>query len=337
MQALLLLRQSHMQNLLSDVGLSLNGDLFRLGTAKDALFEGATTDEIAFTLNFKNGTIAKWVFAYQRPDENVVPIKEHVQDSEIVGLFDDNFNYLQAERIGPRAAFPVSDFHVRQHHQLGARGEYTVHYLYEFGANTVAQSLQHPLATTSALKDQVEAWMGEISPGFRLELTTHPGIDVMSPSVQFVSEKLTSRPFRATSVGFGIFYSLPVVTALLSATPGSLLLIENPEAHLHPKGQSKVGELIAKVANAGVQVLIETHSDHVLNGIRIAVRHSSIDREKVALHFFQRKMKGGQPRTDIVSPKVLKDGRLDIWPDGFFDEWDKSLEILLDPLAQNEL
>ena len=109
-QSLLLLRQSHMQNLLSNVGLSLNGDLFRLGTAKDALYEGAAVDEIAFTIALTDGRVSKWVFAYHRPDENVVPIKEGAEHSTVPGLFDDNFNYLQAERTGPRRHFPFPIF-----------------------------------------------------------------------------------------------------------------------------------------------------------------------------------------------------------------------------------
>ncbi|WP_180834594.1 AAA family ATPase, partial [Vibrio parahaemolyticus] len=67
---------------------------------------------------------------------------------------------------------------------------------------------------------------------------------------------------------------LPIVLALLVTKPGGLVIIENPEAHLHPKGQSYLGRLIQRTAEAGVQVIIETHSDHLLNGIRVAARLS---------------------------------------------------------------
>jgi predicted ATPase len=137
--------------------------------------------------------------------------------------------------------------------------------------------------------------------------------------------------YRSTNVGFGITYVLPVIVALLSSSPGALVLLENPEAHLHPQGQAKVGELIARAASRGIQVVVETHSDHVLNGILIAVHAGILKPEEVNLHFFQRTNKPDDMSSEIISPKVNRDGRLDQWPDGFFDEWDKSLERLLEP------
>lgn len=77
--------------------------------------------------------------------------------------------------------------------------------------------------------------------------------------------------YRAVNVGFGLSYVLPIVLALLVTKPGGLVIIENPEAHLHPRG-SYLGRLIALAAEAGVQVVVETHSDHIINGIRLMPR-----------------------------------------------------------------
>ncbi len=124
----------------------------------------------------------------------------------------------------------------------------------------------------------------------------------------------------------------------VSAAPGALLLIENPEAHLHPKGQGMMGDLLAQVAQTGVQVIIETHSDHVLNGIRLAVHGggepSRLDAEKVRLHFFERRETDNGAEHVVESPRMDRDGRIDRWPEGFFDEWDKSLEALLEPRSE---
>ena len=100
-------------------------------------------------------------------------------------------------------------------------------------------------------------------------------MDLMTFSVAYsLGHKVASSEYRPTNVGFGITYALPIVVSALSARPGSLLIVENPEAHLHPRGQVKMGELLCQASEAGIQVLIETHSDHVLNGIRLAVRDS---------------------------------------------------------------
>jgi len=137
-----------------------------------------------------------------------------------------------------------------------------------------------------------------------------------------------SNRYRATNVGFGITYILPVIVAALASPVGTLLLIENPEAHLHPKGQVCRGDLLARAAHAGVQVVVETHSDHVLNGIRLAVRDGRLQPDHVQMHFFRRPERGGQAN-EVVSPRVDRNGRISSWPNDFFDQWDKSLEALL--------
>ena len=119
---------------------------------------------------------------------------------------------------------------------------------------------------------------------------------------------------------------LPIVVAALSANGGDLLLIENPEVHLHPAGQAEMGTFLAEVASAGVQVLIETHSDHVLNGIRRAVKSGTLVSGDVVLHFFRPRCEDrteGGPQ--VQSPVLDADGNIDNWPDGFFDQFDRDM------------
>jgi predicted ATPase len=339
-QSLLLLRQSYQQNLLQTTGLALNGDLVHIGTAKDALFEGAKEDMIGFDLALSDGiTKGIWRFNYDREADvlGIAPREPTVSDSihspnDIYrsSLFDSNFHYLQAERLGPRRFFETSDFLVRQRRQLGSAGEYTAQFLDTFrNENIVSNILGHPKAVSLTLKDQVEAWLGEVSPGTRITLIPNSDADTINLQYSFVTGNQESNKYRAMNVGFGITYALPILVAVLSSAPGSLLLIENPEAHLHPRGQARIGELLALAAACGVQVVIETHSDHVLNGIRVAVHNRKVPSEEVQLHFFQRSRQDGQSL--VISPHIDKNGRIDQWPDGFFDEWDKSLEALLMP------
>jgi predicted ATPase len=97
--------------------------------------------------------------------------------------------------------------------------------------------------------------------------------------------------------------------------------------HLHPRAQQDIGSLLAETAAAGVQVVVETHSDHVLNGIRLAVKGKKIDSRDVAIHFFA--PSDGVKPCEPVSPRIDEDGRLDLWPDGFFDQMDLALSKLL--------
>jgi predicted ATPase len=77
--------------------------------------------------------------------------------------------------------------------------------------------------------------------------------------------------------------------------------------------------------------VVETHSDQILNGIRLAVHGGKIESEDVQLHYFQRQENQGQDFIKVVSPRIDKDGRIDRWTDGFFDEWENSLTVLLEP------
>jgi len=341
LESLLLLRQSYQQKLLPSIGLSLNGDLVNIGTATDALFEDAQEYEIRFTLTFNNDKSVNWKFGYD-PQADILALISHDVPDETYDtcLFGDDFQYLQAERLGPRTSFDISDFAVRQHRQLGAKGEYTAYFLSIFRDDEIPIStLSHPqsdsLNKPLNLLSQVEAWLGEISPGTRIHILDSPTMSLVNLQYSFnLSREFWSKEFRATNVGFGITYTLPILTAVLSAKPGALLLLENPEAHLHPKGQACMGKLLAKAAANGVQIIIETHSDHVLNGIRLAVHGGELNPDIVRLHYFQRREFEGRISSEVVSPRINRKGRIDQWPDGFFDEWDNSLEALLNPIEE---
>lgn len=333
LQAFLLLRQSYLDGLLPDTGLVLNGTLVQMGTAKDVLYEDAQSDEFEIGMTWDDGVNTKFVIQYHR-EANVLKINPTVFDNRIFSRmpFTDGFHYLQAERLGPRTTNAVSDYQVREHRQLGTAGEYTEHFLYMYGAENVEHvKLCRIKSSPQDLKSQVQAWLNEISPGTELHLAMHTEMDIINLQYSFITGKQRSNAYRSTSVGFGITYVLPVLVALLSSAAGSLVLIENPEAHLHPRGQFIIGELLTRAASAGVQVIVETHSDHILNGIRVAVHDGIVKPKDVAIHYFSRTEVEGRVCSKVISPDIDKDGRLDQWPDGFFDEWDKSLERLLEP------
>ena len=101
LQSFLLLRQSYQQGLLPQKGLSLNGDLVKIGTAQDALFEGAKEELIGFDIVWENNSKGVWTFKYDK-EVDVLNIDSEQVSSEVYqsNLFGNNFHYLQAERIG---------------------------------------------------------------------------------------------------------------------------------------------------------------------------------------------------------------------------------------------
>ena len=336
LQSLLLLRQSFQQRVLAESegsGLVLNGDLVQLGTGRDVLFDNAEADEIGITLK-SDGQESRWRFDYDRQAEVLRLMSESEVPHSIFAsnLFTNNFHFLEAERVGPRTSFEMADFLVREHRQMGTRGQYAVHFLDQFRSEEVLEELRHADGRSSTLLDQVTAWMGDISPGAVIRVEGYGDMDLVRLAFGFERADTAGdvRYYRSTNVGFGMTYTLPVLVALLSSPVGALVLLENPEAHLHPRGQSHVGELIARVADVGVQVIVETHSDHVLNGIRIAVKRGLTSPHDVALHFFQRPADDSESSgIEVVSPQIDSDGRLDVWPEDFFDEYGKSMRNLL--------
>jgi predicted ATPase len=225
-------------------------------------------------------------------------------------------SYLTAERVGPREVYVLEDATSTQ--VVGARGERAVGWLYCERDSSVLPLLVIDGTPPTRLR-QVEARMQEFFPGCSLEVQQIPQANGVTLGLRTSEGTDFHRPIH---VGFGLTQVLPIIVAALSCAPDDLLLIENPEVHLHPGGQSVMGTFLAKVAAAGVQVLIETHSDHVLNGVRRAIRMDLLEHDSVQIHFFRDRGLGGE---QVLSPTVDSEGNLDVWPDGFFDQFDKDM------------
>ncbi len=362
-QALLLLRQSFgLQNRMNR-RLKLNGELIELGTGSDVFFDLADDDFLTVGYEFgESGGLSfrsEYRYEYDRSSQTLKPastkeafnnrVDEYWDDSSNSWIEIDRqndgqkrsfrpppiystsaFQYLSAERLGPRKMLAASEEH-SQANQIGSQGEYVLGLLSEGRVSSLKEDdpRLHSDSSSVSLKSQVEAWMHEISPGTRLEINKYSDIDAFTSRYSFERKgDVPSKPFRATNVGFGISYVLPVIVSLLSSRRDGITIIENPEAHLHPRGQTRLGLLAALTSRAGVQVIIETHSDHFLDGVRLAVKENLCEPDDIAIHFFTR----FGPEAAVISPDVLEDGRLSEWPEGFFDQRDDNLARLLSPV-----
>lgn len=334
LQAIGLLRQSFDAKFLTSKKLALNGDLVEIGTGRDILFHEFEKPEIGVYICDRNDS-GQITYSWTAPailDADVLDCAKCPEnvDIENVGLFNRGFQFLRADRITPTVTLPKSHNAVLQDRFLGAQGQYTAHFLLEFGeAITTAEIVRSSNEESAvSLIAQVNAWMQEFSPGVRVEPVSVPMTDLVRLVFSYKGKAAGyGDPLRPTNVGFGLTHALPVITACLAAEPNTVLVVENPEAQLHPRGQVSIGRLLALTAANNVQVIIETHSDHVLNGIRLAVKDKLLNPNQVKLHFFAREL--GEP-SDYETPTLSSEGRLSYWPSGFFDQWEKSLDSLLD-------
>ena len=115
-------------------------------------------------------------------------------------------------------------------------------------------------------------------------------------------------------VGFGVSQALPVLVALLAATPGQLVYLEQPELHLHPRAQSAMAQILADAANRGVCVVAETHSELLLLTLQSLVAEGYLAPEKVKLHWFTRRHDGV---TQVKSADLDETGAFGDWPEDF--------------------
>ncbi len=338
-QSLLLLRQSQRNRLLPNQVTLNSNDYVQLGKSQDVFNIYASDEDIlTISLNTSSGKIETNIVSAL--SKTFLQVESYTPNNwnEVVteSLFNNDFQYLYAEREAPKENFPVDQYSVEEQRNLGSNGQFTAHFIAKYtGEKVKCPSLIDESAISDTLLAQIDVWLSKISKGVRLIPKLYEDLGIARLSYQFSDNDDLTPEFLPNNVGFGFTYVLPVITALLASKPGDLVIIENPESHLHPKGQSQMGEMLALAAQDGVQVIVETHSDHVLNGIRVATKrfhekegNKGIDSSKVKIYFFERQTE--QHNTQIVPIKVDKKGRLSSWPKAFFDEWSNMLDELLD-------
>ena len=337
-QALLLLRQSYLTGDLQAGRLALDGEFASMGSAGDILFEDADDDYVRFVVESRHGDVGRvldlsW-FCDIESGEVSVSNGADVSSKSASGalsaelsLFSSKFCYVQAERIGPRKITDLSATRARAG-DIGTRGEFVNHVLLVHGDTVLddGDPRLHPDAASRRLIDQVNAWLHEISPGSYIDIEAIKSADSAVAGFKFDRQgDVQTRTFRATNVGFGLTYSLPVIVGLLLGRPDGILLIENPEAHVHPRGQTMLGRLASRACLLGLQILAETHSDHFMDGVRIEVRMGNVPPSMCGFVYFTR----SDGMTQTQQPVLEANGRLSFWPEGFFDQREQNLATII--------
>lgn len=225
-----------------------------------------------------------------------------------------SIHYLSADRYGPRNTLPRGNIDMLD--SVGELGEYAISFLEKNHYYSVPERLRLNDDSVN-LQEVINDWLSIITPDVELEYFSNATTNEYT---------IMYSGINPVDTGFGLSAALPVLLSLLCFNTGSILLIENPEVHLHPAAQSKFGKLLAKSASLGNQIIVETHSDHIIDGIRIAVLEHEIACTDVKFHFFSRD--SFEEPTKVVSPIVDGSGKLSEWPDGFFDQSLKDKAVL---------
>lgn len=271
-----------------------------------------------FKISFDNAGIAFYVDKENGLDLRAIP------DSEADEI---EISYLNAERIGPRMAYRAGG-----EDKILPDGSNAA-YLIEKADNKelkIPEILLLNPHISQKFSYQLEQWMSIVLGNMKLSVK----VDNNKAETEIlIKNELVQDFITPTQTGFGISYILPIVTAALwaSTQQNQILLIENPEAHLHPAAQSKIGKFLALVAASGVQVIVETHSEHVVDGVRVQM--TALEKtEDVYVHFLSQE----NGHVEIEQLTVNRYGELSDWPEYFFDQKQMDLRELIKMRLKNE-
>jgi len=231
---------------------------------------------------------------------------------ELTSYFNTMIRYLGPLRADPQAAqgFAPSS----EPDDVGSKGEYAAAV---YDANRRQRILWwHPtdrVRMETTLEEAIDTWVRHIGVAHHV-LTREAGLPGVTWMVQ-PTEGSRDRPLPA--VGVGVSQVLPVLVAGLLAPSGALLLIEQPELHLHAHAQARLGDFFYGLSLVGKQCIIETHSDCLVNQFRYhMVKTGAEARDAIAIYFVEQE--NGSARFNPV--RISENGNIINWPEGFFDE-----------------
>lgn len=223
--------------------------------------------------------------------------------------------YVGADRIGPSDIYKYSNAQ-----ELDSRGENVLACIEHYSSlsKNLPETLVPDDCDGSAFRFVVQGWLKQVSPGVKFNVEKITGMN---------AHKATYNDFTPYNVGYGLSYSLSVIVAILIGVieKNSIVLLENPEAHIHAKGQTAFADLICRAVDAGAQVVVETHSDHVFDGIRIYAKEHAGFADKTNVMWF--KLVKDNDTADIsyhssIEYPILDDnGRLSFWPTDMYDQF----------------
>ena len=322
-QSLLLLKTAQTDYQRKGDYVPLNGPYgLTLGTATDIITADVSDGFVKTALTDGKKVITEVVYEVNGIEEEL-----GLKVSSVNGMrrktFLDSLYFLSAERLGPRISQPI---HQMDELNVGVQGEYTAQVLdYNKGLVKVQRDRMFPNTKDPNLPKQVNFWLDRILKGVQVyAVADYAGL---TASIKLENRYSGGNNVLPTNIGFGISYALPVITTGLIAKTGGLMIVENPEAHLHPAAQSAMGEFLGMVARSGVTVLVETHSDHIINGIQLdAARHPEFA-EMITINNFSPVKGELQPKVDSIS--ISDKGEIKNWPEGFMDQSQKDFMELM--------
>ena len=247
---------------------------------------------------------------------------------EGVSLLDTSLR-IGIQYVGPLRSAPSPNHPLTTSEELsrvGTQGQNTAAVLYNFKDTEVASNRPRVGALPARLEDEVGNWLEYL--GLGVGVNTR---DLGNMGHELKILDANGAAHDLTQLGVGVSQVLPILVAGLLAKRGETLLLEQPELHLNPRVQTRLTDFLIWLSDQGVQCIVETHSEHMINRLRRrrAEEETHSRREGPALYFVETD-EGSSRYTRI---EISEFGGVSSWPRGFFDESSEESRAILKAAA----
>ena len=231
-------------------------------------------------------------------------------------LCDDNIKYLGLLRESPEKLTPRAS--LGQAGDIGPSGEFTASVLQRFGNDTVLAPTPDDESSEMPLIEAVQEWGRYL----RLLRSIRVVQEAKLGNVITVENEGLNKEVPLDAVGVGVSQLLPVLVLCLLSKPGSMILLEQPELHLHPALQQRLADFLIAAARSGRQLIVETHSEYIVSRLRRRIAEDTSDEDELLsmskIVFAER-----DPQTGVTAYREVElspFGKIEDWPRGFFDQ-----------------
>jgi len=255
----------------------------------------------------------KGIEALEVVTNNVYIENLEVAVGRITRFFTSKIRYLGPLRADPQASqrfSPSSELD-----DVGTKGEYAAA-VYDANQNAFIRyyNPSREKIEESTLKVALDNWVRYLGVANEV-LIQEAGQSGVSWQVV---HKQGHKALPLTAVGVGVSQILPILVMGLLAPEDTLLLVEQPELHLHPSVQARLGDFFIGLSQCNKQCLIETHSENLVSQIRYhIVQAGGLEKSNCLVYFVDQDDQGAARFNPI---EISAQGNILNWPDGFFDE-----------------
>ncbi len=313
-QALLLA----VQNVTEDKRFPLNGKLVSLGQFSDVRNFVKNAKEFDIEVISNRGTSVKFMFTEDEEDARCSIVNNCDELMDYLHQKNQRISYISSKRIGSQDLYSKN---YDSYLNYGILGEYSIDYLEKHKSDLIEEYLIKEKKVGATLELQVNYWLNYI---LNCEISTENILGTDQVRVKY--RYSTNRYVRPKNIGSGLSYVISLLVSVLSSKNNDLIIIENPEIHLHPSAQSKITEFLTFASEHGIRFIIETHSDHIFNGVRKSIFKNIISKDNLSVFFCKL---NDEFLTEPIRITFNSKGDVENHQKGLFDQFDEDLDEML--------